>query len=97
MRLKHHNHDSQVVDSKRHCQFGTRGSEVRILSPNPLSPTIPTNGREITWSEITEFCDVNCDVQAQSPPAKPNKFNTDAFTFRAGGLSCYMLVFSGLG
>ena len=36
MRLKHHKDDSQVIDSNRHCQFGTRGSEVRILSPRPL-------------------------------------------------------------
>jgi hypothetical protein len=32
MRLKHHDCDSYVADSNRHYQFGTRGSEVRILS-----------------------------------------------------------------
>jgi hypothetical protein len=36
MRLKHRCLNSQVVDSTRHFQFGTRGSEVQILSPRPI-------------------------------------------------------------
>ena len=72
--------------------------EVRgVGSSNLPVPTVSTKGREITWSEHAEVCDVNCDVQAQSPPANPNKFNAGAFTFRAGSLSCYILDFSGLG
>ena len=42
-------------------------------------------------------CDVNCDVQVQAVSAKPNKFNGGAFSFRAGSLSYFAIVFKWLG
>src|ERR1035438_3310543 len=52
MRLKHHDCDSQVVDSTRHCQFGTRGSEVQILSPRPLKSITYISITYIRFSEV---------------------------------------------
>jgi len=60
-------------------------------------PETATNGREITLPPAANSCDVNCDVQDQSFSAKSNKFNGGAFSFRAGGLSSFAIVFSGLG
>jgi hypothetical protein len=55
------------------------------------------NGREITCSGAADLCDADCDVQAQSDPAKPNKFNGDSFSFRAGGWPSLLFALSGLG
>lgn len=69
------------------------GDKQIIPCPEPQA----ANGREITWFQVGQNCDVNCDVQAQSGSTKSNKISGDVFSFRAGGSSCLAYGFSGLG
>ena len=69
MRLKHRNFDSQAIDSTRHFQFGTRGSEVRILSPRPLESTtdiIPDTVKQLGFPKGFPLCDHSVVGEATS-------------------------------